>query len=83
VQVLELLTLGNVVCFVNIATKQLLYNVLLPIPLTGGFRDATMSVCRYVNDGDIDAVVSSCNEVYVWDIQDTSSNYNAFQMFLI
>ncbi|WP_338815326.1 T9SS type A sorting domain-containing protein [Bernardetia sp. Wsw4-3y2] len=68
---LELLA-GNVVYSVNIATKTIAIQRTSPIPLTGGFKDATMSVADMDNDGDIDAVVSGYGRVYVWDIQDTN-----------
>ena len=57
---------------VNIATNTITPQRVAPIPLTGGFRDAVMSVADMDNDGDIDAVVSGYGRVYVWDIQDTN-----------
>ncbi|PIY11455.1 MAG: hypothetical protein COZ18_04000 [Flexibacter sp. CG_4_10_14_3_um_filter_32_15] len=77
---LELLA-GNVVYSVNIATNTITPQRTSPIPLTGGFRDAVMSVADMDNDGDIDAVVSGYGRVYVWDIQnETELLSNVFDL---
>ncbi|WP_375558740.1 T9SS type A sorting domain-containing protein [Bernardetia sp. OM2101] len=76
---LELLA-GNTVYSVNIATNTITSVAVAPVPLTGGFRDAVMSVADMDNDGDIDAVVSGYGRIYVWDIQTPTLLSNVFDL---
>ncbi|WP_291721656.1 T9SS type A sorting domain-containing protein [Bernardetia sp.] len=76
---LELLA-GNTVYSVNIATNTITPVAVAPVPLTGGFVDAVMSVADMDNDGDIDAVVSGYGRIYVWDIQTSALLSNVFDL---